>query len=114
MIVLGVFWVSLAIIALIIFIICGGIPKKCSSEVGENIDNISNTTRRNVQESQELTTVSTVSTNSSIQREIDLPSYDNVIRCPSCQKNIQSVVELPPPSFYESIIQTYEGDISIV
>ena len=46
-------------------------------------------------------------------RQISLPSYNSVI-CSCQQKNQKSEEEKPPPTFYEAIIETYEGEVSIL
>jgi hypothetical protein len=48
-----------------------------------------------------------------LSRQISLPSYNSVIS--SCQQqNYKPEEEKPPPTFYEAIIETYEGEVSIL
>ena len=48
-----------------------------------------------------------------LSRQISLPSYNSVI-CSCQQQNYKLEEEKPPPTFYEAIIETYQGEVSIL
>ena len=48
-----------------------------------------------------------------LSRQISLPSYNSVI-CSCQQQNYKLEEEKPPPTLYEVIIETYQGEVSIL
>ena len=99
----------LGLLALILFFICG--PMSISQEEA-NIITIQNSNGLNIEHG-----INTIESEPNIignlSRQISLPSYNSVI-CSCQQQNYKLEEEKPPPTFYEAIIETYEGEVSIL